>query len=473
MHEIDAALAQMRNAWLAGRAASDAAPMAWREAIGNDELALVALAGHATDVLTRRAPGMALEERPLLPQLAAPLIPEALRARFRRLLASPKNAPSIERPLISFAAARNFVSHPADWMPDAKDDWAPEVYAPWLDWARAETAAAPNDDPLSIEAYEQWSWSERRKALAAMRAHDQAAARAIIAAKAGSEPAERRLRLIEALQTGLSEADAEYLESLAKDRSDRVQALARALLARLGRGPDTSELAAELAAMLELKQAGFIKRHKQLTIKQLKTSAQALRRRELFGLVPLASLATALGVSELELVTEPIAEGGIGEFADHVAATGSDGAVRVLLEYLLAKKDRLSASACVRLVDRLTATERKAVVPRIMAQDDDMFYTTLAIAGDSLGHAPIEALLVSPNCAALQPSVEASVQGADFGQERGAPMLHLLLPRIGLLLDAPSARSFLDQVIAWGLSPADPRLDMLHLNIALTPESAP
>ena len=33
--------------------------------------------------------------------------------------------------------------------------------------------------------------------------------------------------------------------------------------------------------------------------------------------------------------------------------------------------------------------------------------------------------------------------------------------------------ALLDQLTSWGLSPAEPRLDMLHLNIALTSENAP
>ncbi|MBK6705223.1 MAG: hypothetical protein IPG56_16655 [Caulobacteraceae bacterium] len=257
MRDLDASLAQLRNAWIAGRPAIESAPTAWRDAIGEDELALIALAGHASDVLTQRAPGTALIDRPLLPHLNAPFVPESLRGRFRRLLARPQNLPSLERYLIAFISARGLAAHPADWMPDAKDDWAPDLYAPWLDWIRADTrAAAPSDDEISSENYELWSWTERRRALAALRARDPAAALAIIAAKAGAEPAERRVRLIELMQVRLSETDAEFLETLAKDRSDRVRALSRGFLARLGRAGDTAALAAELAEMMSLEKSG-------------------------------------------------------------------------------------------------------------------------------------------------------------------------------------------------------------------------
>lgn len=474
MRELEASLAQIRNAWLAGRSALDQAPAGWRDAVsGGDELALVALAGHATDVLTRQAPGTPLVERPLLPPLSAPLIPEALRPRFRRLLATPKNMPSLERHLIVFVAARGRAAHPADWMPDAKDDWAPDLYAPWLDWVRAETRAAPVcDDEITVDNYEQWSWTERRKALEELRDRDPAAALAIIAARAGGEPAERRLRLIELLHIRLSEADAEYLEGLSKDRSDRVQALARALLARLGRAADTSELATELAAMVEVNTVGLIKRRTQLVLKPLKTGAQALRRRELFGLVSLAALASALNLSELQLV-ESAPDGpfpDVMDFASCVAATGADEAVRSLVEQVLASKD--APVAAVRpLAERLAPAERSAILARLMARDGDMFETTLGIAGEAMGKAPLAALTASTNYAILVSNVTALARGEDAGRAAATRILELLLPRIGLLLDAPGARVLLDQIAAWGLSPADPRLDMLHLNAAL--ETAP
>jgi hypothetical protein len=472
---LEVSLAQMRNAWLAGRSALEHAPDEWREAIGAaDELALVALAGHATDVLTRQAPAAPLVERPLLPALAAPLIPAALRPRFRRLLATPRN-PSLQRQLIAFAAARGYAAHPADWLPSAKDDQAPDLYAPWLDWVRAEARAAPtSDSQLTADNYQEWTWSERRKALETLRAEDPAAALAIIAAKAGGEPAERRVRLIEMLQTRLSEADAGYLETLEQDRSERVQALARALLARLGRSADTTELAAELAAMVKLKKVGLLARRTQVAVKPLKTGAQAARRRELFALVSLAALASAAGASELQLV-ESAPDGATADVRDFVtcaAATGSDAAVRALFEQLLEDKGS-PATLLLPLAERLTPTERSTLLPRLMARDNDLFETTLSIAGASLGEVPLAALTASRSYAALQSNVEILARGEDATRDEAARTLELLLPRVGLLLDAPSARALLERIATWGLSLAEPRLDLLHFNASLTPENAP
>jgi hypothetical protein len=478
MTDLETALAEIRNAWLAGRSAIDRAPAEWREAIGaTDELALVAFAGHATDVLTRQTPAAPLVERPLLPKLAAPLIPEPLRPRFRRLLGGPRNVPTFERQVLAFAAARGYAAHPADWLPDVRDDHAPDLYAPWLDWVCAEARPAPPPGSgLTIESYDTWSWSECRKALETMRAEDPEAALAIVAAKAGGEPAERRLRLVELLQTRLSDSDASYLESLSKDRSDRVQALARALLARLGRrsGDDTAELASELAAMVDFKRVGLLKRRMQLTLKPLKTTAQAVRRRELFGLVSLAGLAAALSATELLLV-ESAPDGDAAdvlEFVTCAALTGSDPAVRALFEQLLDSKEA-AAAVLHPLAERFPPAERTALLPRIVARDSDLFATSLSLSSLALGTVPLAALAESPSHAKVVAHAKAFARGDDTIRVAAVQALDLALPRLGLLLDAPSARALLDLVPGWGLSPAEPRFDMLHFNAALTPENTP
>src|SRR5882724_10175517 len=245
MRELEASLAHICSAWMAGRSALEHCPAEWRDAVEGQhgEAALASLTGHATSVLFRAAPSAPLEPRPLLPALSLPVMADALRPRFRRILSAQKSGSSIERHLIDLVAARGRSVHPADWMPSPRDDWAPDVYAPWLDWVRAESKAKAADSALTIESYERWPWAQRRVALAEMRGVDPTAALAIIAARAASEPAERRARLLEILEIKLSEADAAFLEGLADDRSERVQALARAYLARLGRTTDSGDLA--------------------------------------------------------------------------------------------------------------------------------------------------------------------------------------------------------------------------------------
>jgi hypothetical protein len=305
-----------------------------------------------------------------------------------------------------------------------------------------------------------------------LRARDPGAARAIIAAKASLEPAERRLELIEILEIALSDQDAECLEALANDRSDRAQVLARTYLARLGRRADEDALAAELADMLEVSDAEAPRRRTRLTISALKSAAQNARRRDLFKLVSLAGLARALRLTEQEIVESAPAGApeDVGAFVQMVAATGSDRACRMLLDRML--DDEAFPLACARpLGSRLTREERGALQPRILRRDADMFATTLTLMGGALGAAPLPALLASPSYAALMSALEA-VRGEDEAQRRAADaVLTTALSRLALLAAAPAAADLLARLTASGLSPADPRLDLLRLNAALTMEA--
>ncbi|MGA7810141.1 DUF5691 domain-containing protein [Bradyrhizobium sp.] len=474
MHELEASLARIRSAWMAGRSALEHCPAEWREVVEGEhgEAALAALTGHATSVLFRTAPGSALEARPLLPALALPVMAEALRPRFRRILSAQRAGTSIERPLIDLVTARGVCVHPADWMPSPRDDWAPDIYAPWLDWVRTESKAKDANAALTIESYQHWPWAERRAALAQLRRTDPAAALAIVAAKGATEPAERRLRLLEILETSLSEADAGFLESLANDRSERVQAIARAYLARLGRSADSGDLAAELAGMVELGKVGLINRRSRLVIKSLKTAAQKTRRNELFRLVSLAALARALGVADTQLMEAP-PEGPadtIDGFAQMVATTGSDAARTALLDCLLADAASPLRHLCA-LAPRLSAGERRALTAQIMARDDGELDTTLSIAGRELGLVPLSAMLTAAAYKSLKELVEDALNGPDGRRTHDNTMLGMALNRIALLLDAPGAADLAARVVDWGLSAADPRLDLLHLNAALKTET--
>jgi uncharacterized protein DUF5691 len=472
MDDLETSLAHIRSAWMAGRSAVESCPPEWRAAAqGPDaECALAALTGHASAVLFRPAPPTPLAPRPLLPKLALPTVPEPVRPRLRRVMARKDFGP-IEPQLIDLVTARGFAMHPADWLPSRSNDWVPDLYAPWLDWVRAESKAAPAS-ALDLESYDQWSWAERRVALAALRERDPAAARAIIAAKAASEPAERRVRLLEILEARLSADDGTFLESLANDRSDRVRALASAYLSRLGGQADTDALAAELAGMVQIGKVGVLQRRTQLTIKPLKTGPQHARRQDLFKLVSFASLVRALGVSEQQ-VLETLPTGtveGVEAFVQMVAVTGSDDARRMLLDLML--NDAALPLAHARPVGpRLSVEERRALLPRLMQRDADGFETTLAMMARTLGEAPLSALLASPGYAQLM-TMAKSATGADEAAAKSAGhILAAMLERVALLIDAAAAKELIARLTAAGLSPADPKLDLLHLNATLVRET--
>ncbi|MFT4253274.1 MAG: DUF5691 domain-containing protein [Caulobacter sp.] len=470
MLELEDHLARIRGAWMAGRGAVDQAPSDWREAVGQGagaEAALVALAGQALQVLFRPAPPP-LTSRALLPILPWPTPPEAIRARIRRLLAARRTEEGGVRALVRFLAARGHAMHPADWLPRATDDWSPDVYAPWVAWAASEAAKAPSE-VLTAETWADWAWAERRAALTALRHGDPAAARALVAAKAGGEPAERRLKLLEILEQGLSPDDAPVLEGFAADRSDRVQALVRRLLARLGRGEGDASAAQELAGMVELARVGLIKRRNQLKLKPLKNATQEGRRRDLLSVVALADLAKALGVDETGLLEsmpmgEPLV---LAAFASMVEDTASPAAWRVLFELTLEEAD-VPVDLVAILIRRASSEERRKALAAVLAREDDAtFRGGIAVAGEMLGQAGAEILSRSPGYKALLALVDLSLTAE---VRAPPPMLATGLTNLGLILDRAAAQAVVDACVARGLSVADPRLDQLHLNIALEPE---
>lgn len=474
MLELEDQIARIRGAWMTGRTAADLTPPAWRDAVGQGdgaEAALVALTGQALQVLWRPVPPP-LTPRPLLPRLAAPPPPDAARGRVRRILAARRTDPGGARALVLFLAARGYAMHPADWLPRATDDWVPALYAPWQGWVASEPARRP-DDALTLETWDIWPAAARRTLLLAVRKTDPAAAREIIAGKAAAEPAERRLRLLEVLELGLSPDDAPVLEAFARDRSDRVQALVRMMLARLGRSDDAdgsgAALAQELAAMVEFGRVGLLRRRSQLTFRPLKTRPLENRRRELMAVVTLGALARALGVGETDLVETLPADPArvLDAFATMVVETASAAAWRALFGLALQDPD-VPIEVAAMLCRRADPGERSAMLAATLAREaSPSFDGSLTVAGDALGAADggflprsagyrqLLGLLVTPDRAAAPPAVVAAG-----------------LTNLGLMLDMAAARSVVADCAAAGLSAADPRLEMLFLNLALKPERA-
>src|ERR1700727_179253 len=74
-------------------------------------------------------------------------------------------------------------------------------------------------------------------------------------------------------------------ESLVNDRAERVQSLARACLARLGKPTEEATLGAELAETLKVGPTGWLSRRRRLSIEALKAEPRERRRRELVALV--------------------------------------------------------------------------------------------------------------------------------------------------------------------------------------------
>lgn len=189
------------------------------------------------------APAAARDERAIVPADVRPLIAS---------LVTGKGNPPDDPAALALAQSldrRAYRLHPFD-VPRM----APFVrkHADLLGIALAEADRAPDNHWASWETLDETNWmlaTQARKAefIADLRMTDPDAARALVEAQLPLEKAEVRLRLVDALGAGLSDADHPLLESLAGDRAPTVKRAVTRLLARL---PGTGAAAAQIAELL-------------------------------------------------------------------------------------------------------------------------------------------------------------------------------------------------------------------------------
>ncbi|MCL2850629.1 MAG: DUF5691 domain-containing protein, partial [Micrococcales bacterium] len=274
MTHLDETYALLRDCWIAGGPGVQVAPDAWATLLtgdgDTDERRLLAIASQAFEVGLRPALGTHTV-RPVLPQLANPVVPARLRPVVRRVLRSESSPARV----LDLLARRGWTMHPLDWFPDPAAD-VPAVYAPWQDWA---AQAAPRPQTVDPEQWRYLSPSGRRRGLRELRTTDPDAARALLAEHFGTEQAAVRLELLQVVGlVGLDAQDVPFLQSLATDRSGKVKTLACQLLARLGMTSAEPDDLAELRTFVTAKRKGLA-----LVVRatETKTEAQARRRDQL------------------------------------------------------------------------------------------------------------------------------------------------------------------------------------------------
>lgn len=449
--------------WTMGSAAASAASF-WRAELGDDpveaELRLLALSGQFLGATVTTEPSSALHVLPDIPALALPSVPEALRALVRRILAASKDAAS-RTELVHFLAARGWTMHPADWMPDASDEDAPDVYAAWRDWAAfaaaGETPPRQTGDQLTADNWEDFWPAARKAALIGLRRRDPSAARALLEAKLGSENADARLRLLSLLSERLSGDDVSFLEGLAgNDRAPKVKALATSMLARLGHGPAAGEDVAELAGFFSVKTKGLLRRSRVIQIETPKTPAQWQRRKVLLDGTDLTSFSGALGLGPQDLIAawdwnvDPAADAGLIKL---IMETSTD----TQLAQAAGIVSELDATGLiVSLAPRLAPTERARFAAAGLRNHGIGFEMAQVIAGAA---ARLDDPLSAPAGAKLL---------AELRRDDAKPSDHFAeLHALGLIASREGARRSLERLTGAGLLQGDPRLDMLRLNAAL------
>lgn len=459
--QIEAALPRMRDRWLGGGDAAPVAPAEW----SGSPLKMLALAGHALEVLrTPRLPA-GVVVRPPLPQLGLPLLMDGRRTLIRRALAAAKTDQEGQSAVIRLLAARGYVVHPEDWHASVTQLQDIEIYAPWAAWREGAVSRATDETPTAA-TWQDWSWIERRNALARLRALNPTAGRTLLQAIFPSEPADRRLVLLSALAKGLSADDMPFLEGLAADRSDKVKQLARRMLTRLGQFNTPGESEIELADFFEIGKKGLLRRTAVASLKPIKTPAQRQRLMDLFELATLPALATQLGLSEADLVQalETSQHTPDAAFVTLTLLTGSPAANAALLARI--EDDFPLMWPTVAALNELApdAWRERLMAAGVRREGDPGFTTSLALSARHPGMLSRQALEQSPAWKVLIAIATATSEDSERLRNH---QLARGLSALGILCSAGAARFVIEAFTGLGLSPADPVLTNLTLNAAL------
>ena len=467
MPDLDASLARLRGRWFNGGAAITLCPPDWLETVrsgaGDTELTLLALAGQASRVAFRPAPGQELISSTPIPRLSRPCLPHAERQLFQRALVG---GWLVElRDILMLVARRGYSVHPADWMPIRNRVGELELYAPWDHWLDSGAASGRQRDALTVETWDQWPAAERRAELRALRRSDPAGARALITAKAASEHADERDALLCVLGVGLSDADVPYLQSLSTDRSSQVRSRAEELLAKAGWYGSAKEVrnrVRDLVGYLDVDgkrpwSGGRVKS------RRIWTYDEVLRRQQLYRSVPFDALADVL-----ELSPEALAAAWDPDdymFYVRLVETGSDAACKAAADALM--RCETAPDKFCGFGSRLTQGERLRLVEWTVNLDQSNVLTcALNCARDELGSVPLSPLASCPAFSKLRTAIAETDHPLSQRIEIDLPA-----SKFGLLARQDAAVALIDILVAAGLPAAHPALAILQLNAALPPAS--
>ncbi|WP_326810869.1 DUF5691 domain-containing protein [Streptomyces scopuliridis] len=162
--------------------------------------------------------------------------------------------------LLDAARARTDLRPQALTFAGPRGLWLARLNPEWKFALRGASGGALLPDPRDGEAvrllWEEGLFAERVALLAAVRAQDAEASRALLASTWSTERAEDRLMFLDSLRTGLSGADEPFLELALSDRSRNVRHTAAELLSALPGSALAGRMAARAATCVSMDRTG-------------------------------------------------------------------------------------------------------------------------------------------------------------------------------------------------------------------------
>ncbi|MDO4895723.1 MAG: DUF5691 domain-containing protein [Moraxella sp.] len=202
-----------------------------------------------------------------LPKLRTPILPTSLHHLAKQVFKHCYDDTVQMVRLLDFIHERGYVVPPTVWLPPKNllahldemncESKLPDDYLAWCAWVGGDDGTNAYTE-LTDETWDDFYPAQRREILRQWRNTDPKSALDLIVKFAPKEPADKRFDLVEVLSVNLSDDDKPFLQSLQKDRSQKVKQLASTYLARLGEFDDKDTLTDELFDELEIGVSGIV-----------------------------------------------------------------------------------------------------------------------------------------------------------------------------------------------------------------------
>lgn len=397
-----------------------------------------------------------------MPELRLPRMGEQARAAFRAILAyemPPANGSLVD--FLQLAEARGYCAHPCDWIPDY--DWKyagrhPKLYQPWADFLSEEGLTKfHRGNSITPENCRRFSAGQRDGPLQDLIREGRHNNFEGVKAIAEAQPASIRAFLADSIYAwgsfdGCYPWQVPLLEYFLEDKSDRVRDIARAKLKKMG------EFVTEDAYARKL--AGEITVTTDTVRYTVPPEPYGFSYYKEFACVSFDALAAALGLPPAELARR-IDLDGLGKDVMPVAAGTGDVEIRSIF--------------AERLLDRGTGGESLSL----------SLFPDLA---QPLWERGLQAMLKSPYLNSVQDYLGTKTGALDSSkmrewvaydsmpgsvidelQKRQLPVNKAYDPLrvLGKVVDKEAAHQVIQQALALGMSPDNPRLTMLKFNVAL------
>jgi len=397
-----------------------------------------------------------------LPELRLPRMGEEARAAFRAILAyetPPANGSLGD--FLQLAEARGYCAHPCDWIPDY--DWKyagrhPKLYQPWVDWLSEEGLTKFHEgNIITPQNCRRFSPGQRRAPIHELIREGRHSDFEGIKAIAETQPASIRAELVDSIYAwgsfdGCYPWQVPLIEYFLEDKSDKVSGTARAKLDKMG------EFTTEDAYARKLVGAITVTTDTVRYIVPPEPYGSPFFRE--FACVSFDALAGALGLFPTELAHR-IDLDGLGKDLMYVAAGTGDVQVRSILAKRLLDRETGGEALSLRLFEGLAQQlwERglQAMLrsPYVNSVQDYL--------GSRTGTLDSSTMREWVAYDAMPVSVTDELRKRQLPVNKAYDPLRVL----GKVVNKEAAHQIIQEALALGMSPDNPRLTMLKFNIAL------